>query len=238
MSSWSYESDIVLGEGECWIDGPGEHPNLSQIAGYLCATLYVRPPSFHLAKKHNDGKHVSDNVRWSDFWNLQFHDKETILHDLRLDPKWINKTDQYFSYFVKPYHVDFLAQQILKMYDNSTMTVLYDKESISKDFQDLDSYVSRQVNETTVQGRFVWGISANYYHWFFQELLPTLKDLSTKMNQEKANSLPQKCEYRQNGDKIPPSEFLLSVTDTIWNKLRTDFPNRKGVWTFAFTTWR
>jgi len=41
---------------------------LGQIAGYLCANIWVEPPSKLLDHKHNGGKHISADLTWNDFY--------------------------------------------------------------------------------------------------------------------------------------------------------------------------
>ena len=44
--------------------------DLSQLAGYLCAELVLPPPSALLSKDHNYGRPISNNVAWSDLFNI------------------------------------------------------------------------------------------------------------------------------------------------------------------------
>jgi hypothetical protein len=51
----------------------------ANLAGYLCANLYVNPPHLMLHPKHNQGRPVSTDLRWSDFLQFDFGVNQTLL---------------------------------------------------------------------------------------------------------------------------------------------------------------
>ena len=62
---------------------------LSELAGYLCATLYVDSPYIMLHPRHNAGKRVSIDLEWSDFFHYgSFPHNEQILFDIRKREDW------------------------------------------------------------------------------------------------------------------------------------------------------
>jgi hypothetical protein len=50
----------------------------ANLAGYLCANLYVYPPRLMLHPKHNQGHRVSTDLKWSDFLHFDFGFNQTI----------------------------------------------------------------------------------------------------------------------------------------------------------------
>eukprot|EP00977_Amphora_coffeiformis_P004228 scaffold884_cov202-Amphora_coffeaeformis.AAC.1 len=209
--------------------------HLAQIAGYLCATLYMLPPWYHLGTQHNGGEPLSQNIRWSDFWDLHFHDKEhtAILNDLMLPPHLINDTNRYYGRFVTPSHVDLIVQDhhllgINNDGNSTNLTLVTKKNRVARDFEDLDRFVSSsssnssngQGQEATME-RFIWILVDNFYAWYKNDMESALQDLAKKTAPSEVKNLPTLCDYQE----VKVSKLILALTDTIWHKLKTDFPN-------------
>ena len=58
--------------------------DLAQLAGFLCAEVILPPPVYLLTPQHNNGKTVSENLVWQDFYNLTFQENnEPAIQDAR-----------------------------------------------------------------------------------------------------------------------------------------------------------
>jgi hypothetical protein len=61
-----------------WNDRITIFRHLANLAGYLCANVYVSSPSLLLSPRHNNQEPVTADVKWSDFLHLTFGYNQTI----------------------------------------------------------------------------------------------------------------------------------------------------------------
>jgi len=145
--------------------------NLAQIAGYLCAELEMPPPYISLTPAHNDGKNVSENVKWQDFRNLTFKsDKSQVIS---LDPSFGDGFDDWLKVPVygKDKHKDWLH-------------IVTDGPDKLKDYKKLEEFSWRQKDDATIG--FIWEIRSSWFHSdLFEHLLP-----------EPSKVIRQSTEYR------------------------------------------
>lgn len=75
-----YYTDVGAGLG----DRKTIMNNLANLGGFLCAEVILPPPVHLLTPLHNNGKNISENLIWQDFYNLTFkEDNEPAIKDAR-----------------------------------------------------------------------------------------------------------------------------------------------------------
>lgn len=123
---------------------------LADLAGYLCANLYVPSASHLLGTKHNNGTRLSDDLKWSDFREFAFGYNQTI-QDL---PRDENK-------FVASLTTKLSNRSQLLSVTSSTAEGNWDK------FLRLENFTQEQLDGGNLNSEnhyFVWKIQTNTYH--------------------------------------------------------------------------
>ncbi len=150
-----YYSPPVGDPGAGLIDRLTIFGTLLNMAGYLCARVYVPRPKFLLGARHNSNQTVDASMSWSEFgdfvlWNdpkrqpaLKDWDNVDDLNEWPIPESLLNMTTDLLLYSVRPRQVKF-------------------------DFPTLENYTLAQQSRLKRKRRagiFVWSIRAEYFEW-------------------------------------------------------------------------
>jgi hypothetical protein len=162
---------------------------LTDLAGYLCAVLEVPRPKFLLHRRHNDGRSVSINATWNDFFNFTFRqDGSPGVVDL-VNPNSINERPN--------------ATEMYGGEDYRNWYIMASKRGASnvvQDFLQLEDYSFRQPPDATTG--FIWILRSNYYE--IRKSLNQELVVSSSPKRRVSISLPWGSANRE----LPPLEML------------------------------
>jgi len=125
---------------------------VSQLAGYLCATVQSRGPNEWLSADHNNGELVDESVKWSDFRNI------TFLQD--------------GSQVISTYNSSIWEECVHSNNKNLVCLESFGIKQVLEDYQVLERISLDSTSNKTV----VWNLRENVYAWKkkFAEGLSTL----------------------------------------------------------------
>jgi hypothetical protein len=123
---------------------------LTNLAGYLCAVLEVPRPIFLLHRKHNDGREISIDATWNDFFNVTFRqDGSPGVVDF-VNPNSIHERPN--------------ATEIYGGEDYRKWYIMASERGVTdvvQDFLQVEDYSFRQPPDATTG--FIWILRSNYY---------------------------------------------------------------------------
>ncbi len=143
-----------------------------QLAGYLCARVYLSRPRFWLAPKHNDGREVDVRVTWEDlnhFYFLDDDDDDQGNSSISSSSSSRRRRKSALVDWVNDANVNMppLVHKIKRSRKyNKWLYVRTDNAShIGEHLERIES-VSFSQNPTDPWRGFLWDIRAYYYLWF------------------------------------------------------------------------
>lgn len=208
---------IYLGPGYAGIQDRGYIlQQLMDIAGYLCAIIYMRPPSFHLGEQHNEGRFVSTQLQWSDLWDVNFHDGAPLLYTLHVPDNYTSTPRNDREFRLTDKIKQDLVYNVLQMPHNATRVYQSKVEKkVIRVFAQLDAFVQEQQSSTsTDEENFVWALNINLYDWYQSHFKPHLHSLGDNP------SKPGLCKY---GSGPKPSRWIRHIAEQLWNDIYERF---------------
>lgn len=178
---------------------------LSDLAGYLCATVDFPSPRNMLAEHHNFGQRLSRNLTWQDdFWTVKFHDSNSpamALHQVQVEQfpreadmgRWARqKKGGYGAEYTR---------------DTTISTIEYEESSPHFD----------RLRELSRRGtKFLWNIYIGYFdlNWYLED------DWEHNKNETEIQDWPLwGCSYSQNPAIVPR---LKRLANKLWNQILSD----------------
>ena len=227
--------------------------HLTELAGYLCATVRVPRPAALLAKKHNHEKFVNESLGWGDFYSWKFsEDGSLALFDLEGDEAVIQqwKSSQLQPELYKKWIEQAYLQESPK-YKNMTFLVSSENATIRENFDVARSIAFRTTTKgsssatfTTKNDQFLWIIHQNFYdlkgplHQHLNNLAQNHSNISS------TSTLPwikKKCSPYCSREPWNPrtSERLEKIGTQIWDDIVRQYsdPLEGGQASAFFGTW-
>ena len=133
---------------------------ISQLAGFLCATLELPPPRIHLDPKGNNDIKLDPKVQWNDFINLTFRQD--------LSPVIASPNDSLFEDGFNDWHN-------IPVYDGTKypnwLHIVSQEREILKDYRKIQDFALLQKENATTG--FLWEIRRSIFQTdLFDKLLP------------------------------------------------------------------
>ena len=223
---------IVAGTNTCWRECPLGRNNkiiytntwraglndqksimndLTNLAGYLCATLEFPKPSETLSLKHNGNKAISPSLGWDDFVVIapvedpnvtsQQEPPLLLLHDLKEELNNIAESPKYSN------------ERWIKVVSNNSATV-------ANEFDLVQNISQSTITADKNTKHFVWFFELNWYH-VRESLAEHFK--SVKLSHPPTG--PGSCFQRRNRD----SPQAKKISDHLWNAFFTmDMENSRN----------
>lgn len=198
---------------------------MTELAGYLCATLYIPPPSTMLSVSHNGNRPIDLRLLWRDFYSVRFRrggvalkqfqasaagiqlDKESlVLSELKAFKPEAGKDDPWFRISTK------------------------EADDFVKHFAQLDAFVQTQQSESSLskanaKDAFLWEIYVPYFYWR-NELALWFSHNSTNDPQwiPKASLMSNDTHHCSYTD-FRPSSLAASLVEKVYGAIDQKFPN-------------
>ncbi len=130
-----------------------------QLAGYLCAKLYMARPKFWLAPGHNQGEEVDVRMTWGDFGDFRLFDDDSNSSAL---VDWVNQDDINMLPLVSKIKRSYKYRQWLYVRTEREIdTVAH--------FEQIESFTFSQAQNSTISKQqpqgFLWEILPDFYGW-------------------------------------------------------------------------
>lgn len=155
---------------------------MTDIAGFLCADLILKPPSELLQPYHNthtaEGK-LSSKLEWSDFWNAtNIEDNTPALHSTRREfgkDLWEDQPPCYINKKLRDGCIAFDHMERTSKYQNWLHIVT----EYSKRWSFLDDFMQvYNASWDEGSGGFLWEIRISYWYLPFQQDENLLREIS------------------------------------------------------------
>jgi hypothetical protein len=175
----------------------------ANLAGYLCANLYVDPPHLLLHPKHNEGKPVSKDLTWADFYHFDFGFNQTLLE---MPKDFVSASD------VKDLAGRSPEFSITTTFSNGNWEL----------FHLLENYVSQQVDNEESNRYFVWHIRSWIFKMDLYQKEDPLQQLPMPLSfphlwiRSPANDCS--CKYMDT-QQLKPSEYINSIVQSVRNTI-------------------
>lgn len=191
--------------------------HLVNLAGSLCAKLYFPQPAISLAPKHNEGRRVSTDVRWSDILQMNFYDGDDAVVDFAMP--W-DKT-------APPTPEDFV-HHVLGMPNTTKMLASTTGEAVWEHFLQARSHVkATPTHQADSSKPLAWVIEKHFVNWwktFSSEMSKLGQDNSQDASSMDAQSLPDRCDYRDTHQPVA-SPLVDALTDSVWYRIVRKHPS-------------
>jgi hypothetical protein len=191
---------------------------LSNLAGYLCANLYVPSPAILLLKEHNqEFLTVNVSLPWTEFFEI------TSLEDMSPVMIMYTNVSDVLPHDYKPdNHILFIRN----VGDQCEQRATSDFEKIEQFWlQSINTSNTNYTNNTIVQQprAFVWSLHCSFYQW----LAPLLQFLNTRTSALDKDTAMQKLDssllplHMKNCDYIQSqySSTIHRIANKVWERL-------------------